>query len=157
MNLQIRATDNRTLVLTTEDGKPLPGQRSVAWDHSGRGELGDLTVVFIVDGEEISLSHDPISKPTGSLPEASAAFAALSPENRARFLVMYDLHTRPVSPVSLEASFKQAADAVRAFSQAMHARRQVDRRHLMSGLAACGVVDEADAASAVIVGAEPKD
>ncbi|MEG1028604.1 MAG: hypothetical protein RSE34_00810, partial [Brevundimonas sp.] len=116
MNLQIRMNDDRTLVLTTEDGKPLPGQRAVAWSHLGRDSLGEISIDFMIDGTSIAFSTEPVTKPTGSLPEASAAFAALSPENRARFLTMYGLFTRP--PTSFEEGMRRVAEAARRFAAA---------------------------------------
>ena len=116
MNLQIRMNDDRTLVLTTEDGKPLPGQKAVAWNHVGQDSLGEISIDFLIDGTTIAFSTEPVTEPKGSLPEASAAFAALSPENRARFLTMYGLFTRP--PTSFEEGMRKAAESVRRFAEA---------------------------------------
>lgn len=64
--LQLRRHDARTMILTDHRGVMLPGQRAVAWDQ-------------------------PVETGAGTLGEAAAAFAALSPENRVRFLAMHGL------------------------------------------------------------------
>lgn len=107
MKLQIRAFPGPVAphyVLTDRDGIPLPGQRAVSWSQDAMS-LGEVTVTFAVDGADISL-HDkaPEAEPVYQLPEAFAAFAALSPANRNRFLSAIMTHkemdsfTRYIAP-----------------------------------------------------------
>ena len=102
MNLEIRRTDDRTMVLTDDAGRALPGQVGVAWSHGGPGSLAEITVRFHVDGNTIRLADGPPTGPKGSLPEASAAYAALSDDNRARFRTMFGLKDSSLSPEVIE-------------------------------------------------------
>lgn len=89
--LQLRRHDARTMILTDHRGVALPCQRSVAWSHDGPGERASVIVEFMIDGEDIVVSDQPVETGAGTLAEAAAAFAALSPENRVRFLAMHGL------------------------------------------------------------------
>ncbi len=78
------------MVLADQDGRPLPGQQATTLD-SAVDDVPRFTATFVVDGDQIQLGDGFALEPGGTLAEASAAYAALSPANRARFCAQYDL------------------------------------------------------------------
>lgn len=99
MRLQVRRVRNGhalAYALTDDGGQTLPGQISCVVS-SGAGEAPKVTVEFIAGGVDISLKDDFAALPSGTIGEASAAFAALSPANRTRFLTMYGLVAMPAA------------------------------------------------------------
>lgn len=84
-------------------GMILPGQvgGNLSYDV---GDRPRLTLTFLVDGMDIDLAEGPrldapkAAKDRNDLAAASAAYAALSPANQARFRVMYGL-TKQAQPL----------------------------------------------------------
>lgn len=83
------------LVIADEEGRPLPMQADNNLDCTVDG-LPRFTVTFVVDGDGVVLGDGFALEPGGTLAEASAAYAALSPANRARFRAQYGLEQTPM-------------------------------------------------------------
>jgi hypothetical protein len=101
MKLQVKtlppnpASPGGCYVLADENGEALPMQQATRWECSTH-EFPRVHVTFSVDGDKIRLADGHATEATevvsaARLDVASAAFAALSPANRARFCAMYDL------------------------------------------------------------------
>ena len=93
MKLEIRRLTDRlnVMVLAEVGGELIPGQKKLT-HYTEAGNLPYIVVEFeaydlTIRDEVVDTSDD---RPETSIPEVSALFARLSPENQARFIRMYE-------------------------------------------------------------------
>lgn len=65
MKLQLRHLDHRPFgrvqMLTDEQGRALPGQRELTVSYSA-GEMACVTVTFVVDGDDVTITDQPVTR-----------------------------------------------------------------------------------------------
>lgn len=111
--LQLRpAGDGRTMIMTDHEGRALPGQVAVEWEHGEPGSYPTARITFAVDGRNIIVCGEAVSVPAGTLPEALAAWAALSEANKVRFLKAAEPSPHAAGLERLKAAFADFAATV---------------------------------------------